>query len=686
MGHFYKILTICLFLTFLPSKLYSNIVDELTKLNNLFKEGAITKEEFQKAKDLLFKSEENSAEINSNKINNLEKKNITKEKNLENEFKNKNNKIAEKENSQNIDLTNTYASLQDVEDFGSFYRINYSPKGMFEEKKFKSFASKAKRSLSDMYLIFVEQKYLMEKYPENVMKAMGYFEFFYMDQLRQKKKNIEKFNETYPNIPKYIKKDIKTIFSLNKARKKMREAMGLTLDDKVEVALDRYMTMHNVLSAAQKKTNNLSIEEKKIRKLHNRLKSNVSSLRKTIELKKEKRIKEKEFARLTKKDLRLINVSLKILSKDENDISNFYKVIKSFYQNPTNTLEKCIPTCTLKELIVSDDNLNVLSTFLKDAEKKLIKKKYESDMSNANLEKLPQEQLKILKDVSLSMKKNKIKKRKLLQKAILNLDNNGVQIEKYLDDLNKNDFNISSIDMTYDTLDNMKLWAMKDWSGSWRGSLPEEIKDTDGNIIEFTEDNLEDIKAQLAINSFSQMIENSDLKDTVNDSIKDITDTISKSGGFNLEGFLSQDFSITLNNYSKLVGNSIGVDMSNFNDLTNWANEIEGTNVSSSDYAKAWESAQYFDSANTWGDITRGVDLIDTVGSFEAASIAKQLGQDLQTVADTISQAATVGVSTDLEAAAKGLGYGSFADAVKAYNKQYGTNYTEAEAREALGN
>mgnify|MGYP001217017859 FL=1 len=80
MRHFYKILTICLFLTFLPSKLYSNIVDELTKLNNLFKEGAITKEEFQKAKDLLFKSEENSAEINSNKINNLEKKILLKKK------------------------------------------------------------------------------------------------------------------------------------------------------------------------------------------------------------------------------------------------------------------------------------------------------------------------------------------------------------------------------------------------------------------------------------------------------------------------------------------------------------------------------------------------------------------------------------------------------------------------------
>ena len=35
----------------------ANIVDELTKLNNLYKEGAITEEEFGKAKDILFKSD-----------------------------------------------------------------------------------------------------------------------------------------------------------------------------------------------------------------------------------------------------------------------------------------------------------------------------------------------------------------------------------------------------------------------------------------------------------------------------------------------------------------------------------------------------------------------------------------------------------------------------------------------------
>ena len=38
---------------------YSNIVDELTTLNNLYKEGAITKEEFSKAKSLILKSSQN---------------------------------------------------------------------------------------------------------------------------------------------------------------------------------------------------------------------------------------------------------------------------------------------------------------------------------------------------------------------------------------------------------------------------------------------------------------------------------------------------------------------------------------------------------------------------------------------------------------------------------------------------
>ena len=35
----------------------TTIADDLTRLNNLYKEGAITKEEFLKAKEILFRSE-----------------------------------------------------------------------------------------------------------------------------------------------------------------------------------------------------------------------------------------------------------------------------------------------------------------------------------------------------------------------------------------------------------------------------------------------------------------------------------------------------------------------------------------------------------------------------------------------------------------------------------------------------
>ena len=49
-----------------------------------------------------------------------------------------------------------------------------------------------------MYLTFVQKKNLMEKYPENVMRAMGYFEYFYLDQLRKKKKSVEAFKSNYP--------------------------------------------------------------------------------------------------------------------------------------------------------------------------------------------------------------------------------------------------------------------------------------------------------------------------------------------------------------------------------------------------------------------------------------------------------------------------------------------------------
>ena len=47
-------------LIFIPNISKSNVVEELTKLNNLYKEGAINKEEFSKAKSILLKSKKSN--------------------------------------------------------------------------------------------------------------------------------------------------------------------------------------------------------------------------------------------------------------------------------------------------------------------------------------------------------------------------------------------------------------------------------------------------------------------------------------------------------------------------------------------------------------------------------------------------------------------------------------------------
>ena len=74
--------------------------------------------------------------------------------------------------------------------------------------------------------------------------------------------------------------------------------------------------------------------------------------------------------------------------------------------------------------------------------------------------------------------------------------------------------------------------------------MPDEIKDSDGNIIEFSDENIEDLKAQLAMNTFNEMIslDQAQLQNSVNDSIKDIAQEIQSSGGFNINNFTHKSF------------------------------------------------------------------------------------------------------------------------------------------------
>ena len=673
------IVSFIFFIIFFYNFSNANIVEELTSLNNLYKDGAITKEEFSKAKSILLQS--NNKEKSKKKIEKVKKKKIEKKE----INKSKVTKVVKKEYEE--DLTKTYISLQEFSELGTYKKIENYPDGLFRVKG--SSEAMAKDAMMKMYDTFVRKPGLMEKYPENMMKAMAYFEIFYNYQLKEKKKSIEKFKKNYPNISWRTKKDIKSLYSLNFAKKSMREALSLNMENELEVALERYVFMHDFLKPAEKTKHKLSRKEKKLKKASTKLKQNYGKLKKTFLSKSENRIDTKDFQKQLKKNIKETKKVLKVVTNLDQETDKFYVSINRLFEQSLDFLDNCQPDCKKKDLVTLIDAIKLNENLLKEIEPKIIKKQYSQNMDGLNIDNLSDDEKSVLGLINIK-NKIKIKESKIeLQQSSLNLENSGFNIDETLNQLNVDGFEIKSVSMSFDNIDNMKKWATKDWANSWRGELPTNIKDTSGNLIEFSSENIQDIKAQLAYSSFNNLIDPSSLKDSVNESIneniKEIVNEITNDGGFNIDEFLNQDFSITLNNYSELVGNSLGIEMANFDDLTNVVNDLYGTDMTSEAYADHWQTAQYLDSTSNWGDVTMGVDLINQLGSFDAASIANDLGTSLQTVADSISAAANVGIATDLEAAAQGLGYSSFAAAVSAYNEEHGTNYTEESAAEALG-
>jgi len=483
----------------------------------------------------------------------------------------------------------------------------------------------------------------------------------------------------------------------------MRKSIGLTSDDKLEDALTGYMHMYDFMSQGIKSTNKLKNEEKKIKRESSKFKSAYGAFKKNLELKLEKRITQKEFDKEHKKNIKVIEKSLNIINKINPEKYGVYENINNIFIKSRDIIENCKESCENKDLITVIDSIDFSNAILKEVEQKVIVKNYINNLSAINFENISDDAKKTLTLASLSSKKQNNLNIRNLQKQALNLANNDFNIDKIVESIENDGYDFTPLKITYQNLEEMENWETKDWANSWKGDLPvNNFKDKAGNLIELTNENINDIKAQLARNEFQNLIEfnQTDLENDLNQNLIDIAKSVQDNPSFNLENWLNQDFSITLDNYTKIAAESIisefgdSLDQetindiranANFENLTKLVNAEYGTNLTTEEYANIWKNATIDGSTSNWADVTAGVDLLSQVGSFEAASIARDLGTDLQTVADSIALAATVGVATDLEAAASGLGYDSFADAVSAYNEQYGTDYSVEEAKEALG-
>tara|TARA_A100001011_G_scaffold191771_1_gene200443 strand:+ start:141 stop:1892 length:1752 start_codon:yes stop_codon:yes gene_type:complete len=543
---------------------------------------------------------------------------------------------------------------EDLKKIGKFKAIEYSPKGLFPEN-LKSFYSKSQKAQNEVARIFIKQKGLLEKYPDQMMLGMAYFEFFYMQQLRESNRTLKTFKNKYPVL--YTKNTMQKIYNLNEARTTMREAIGLKIDDNPKKALDAFYTMHLLFKQSKIKVVKLSKIEKEKIKINKNISKNLGSIKKITKKYQEQRLTKKKFEKEFNKNFKKLNSSLKKGEKFKE-----YELISSLIIE--------LPDLKEKNLSAAISGFRLAEFITKDLKKNNLPKRFNQDLSKADFTNFSQDQLRALGEITKFTKLNKNVKSNEIQIDILNLEDNGLPVNKLLD-VYREDLNVSleSLNMQLASVEEMNRWALSDWANAWKSPIPTKVVDTTGIEINLSDDQIQEVKAQLAMQNFREILDIEDFKNVISDeSLSDIQSTVSQA----TESF---SFSFTLDDFAQALGDLRGLDINNYADLTDLANAQYGANWSVEEYASAYQG---------------NLDVIEQLASgslsdFDAGALAQAAGSSLQDVADTIAAASAAGVSVDLDATFQGMGYDSFAAAVAAYNAQYGTNYTVDQAKEALG-
>ena len=548
--------------------------------------------------------------------------------------------------------------IEDLNQIGNFKKISDSPEGMFA-KKANNFHRK--QTISEKFFIktFVTEKNLMEKYTDRVILGMAHFEFYYMKQLKDNEKDIKRFENNYPNINAGLTKKIKKIYGLNKAKKSMREALGLSLNDSPEVAIKTYYTLYKLLNQAEIKTIKLSKEERFREKLHNKISKNISALKSLTQDKLDERLTDKKYDKKYSKIFKKLSKDLKKSNKIKD-----YELLTSFILE-INKYKESKPSQVLS-------GFKITEFILQNLKKEKITKKFEQDLSNANFDNFTQDELSILGDITNSMKINKNVKSNNIQLQILNLENEDIPVNRFLD-IYRNELNVNldNVHLQVASASKMKDWKLSDWANAWKSPIPKTILNDAGIEITLSPEDIDSIKAQLAMKNFKEILDLDDFRDMIQRESRNFSD-IQQNLDLNSQSF---EFSFTLDDFAKSFGNTYGMDISNYSDLTDLANAQHSANWSVEEYSSAYQV---------------NVDIVNalqsgSLSSFNAGEIAAAASSSLQEVADTIIAASSVGVSVDLDATFQGMGYDNFAAAVDAYNAEHGTNYTEETAREALG-
>ena len=239
--------------------------------------GAITKTEFNKAKDFLENPYKNKQEKKTKKtLNFTEKKKKSKKF-----FKKKAKKLDEE------------ITLKKIEELGPIVKFDntYYPETMLKKlsKGCTGFSCKGTKAGQTLFKTFSRSKSYSQRNPGKMIKAMAMFEVFYSSKLWYARKSIERYkNDDYKGAKKLFKKkdekEIRSLISINKGRKSMREALGMTMETPSKETIKKFWLLGEFLDLGKGVNNKKLAQDLKQRK--EKLadyKSQVAKLRKKLE-------------------------------------------------------------------------------------------------------------------------------------------------------------------------------------------------------------------------------------------------------------------------------------------------------------------------------------------------------------------------------------------------------------------
>ena len=273
-----KVFIIFITILFCTNLVAKTLEQKKIDLKKAYESGAITKIEFDNSKDYLKNSNKDIEK--KSKIINFTKQKPKSNKKLKNFFKKKD------KNEEKI-------TLKKIEELGQIIKFDntYYSKSMLKHltKGCQGFKCQGSKAGQFLYKAFNKSKSYSQRNPGQMIKAMAMFEVFYSSKLWYAKKSIERYKEDdYKGAKLLFKRkdgaEIRSLFGVNKGRKSMRSALGMTMETPSKEAINKFWLLGEFLDLGTGVTNKklaIDLKQRQI-KLAN-YKSQIGKLRKKLQ-------------------------------------------------------------------------------------------------------------------------------------------------------------------------------------------------------------------------------------------------------------------------------------------------------------------------------------------------------------------------------------------------------------------